>query len=186
MEGSSWDFIASITCEENWLEIRSVHMHWLRRILGFCARLFLSAIFLVSGVGKLFHWSDTERDLSNALGEWQTALGGFDLAHEIFSFLMMWVPALLIIATFLELLGGLLLLLGVKERFAVSCLSLFLIPTTILFHEFWFVEGSVRQLEMSFFLRNLAILGGLFLVLLHGTQEQEEGDEYYSPLDFPE
>ena len=40
-------------------------------------------------------------------------------------------------------------------------LFVFLIPTTLTFHNFWTLEDPERQQQMIHFLKNLAILGGL-------------------------
>ena len=57
-----------------------------------------------------------------------------------------------------------------------------MIPTTILFHPFWYMEGAPRDLQTIMFLKNLAILGGLILMLLHGGQGRAEGEESLPPL----
>lgn len=134
------------------------------------ARFFLSLLFLASGVNKIFHWHETEKTVTSVLTDWQAYLDFFPSLQEIFSILVPWSPLLLIIATLLELIGGLLLLLGVREKAGAGLLILFLIPTTILCHQFWFVEGVERELQQIMFLKNLAIIGGLVMVVLHGTQ----------------
>jgi len=134
------------------------------------ARFLLSAIFLASGVNIIFNWHEEEKTLMNVLTDWQACTDFFPRLQEGFSILIPWTPLLLIIATLFELIGGLLLLLGVREKLGAGLLILFLIPATILCHQFWFVEGSMRELQQIMFLKNLAIIGGLILVLLHGAQ----------------
>ena len=134
------------------------------------ARFLLSAIFLTAGVNKLFHWHETEKMLMSVLCDWQSYMGFSDTAQECFSILTPWTPFLLIGATLLELVGGLLLLLGVREKLGASLLILFLVPTTVLIHQFWFAEGGLREVQQIMFLKNLAILGGLLMVLLYGAQ----------------
>ncbi len=80
-------------------------------------------------------------------------------------------PILLLVATLFELLGGLSVLLGVKEKWGAVMLLLFLIPATILMHPFWFVEGSARELQLSHFLKNSAIVGGLLMIFLRGVEK---------------
>jgi putative oxidoreductase len=82
-------------------------------------------------------------------------------------------PILLLVATLFELLGGLSVLLGAKENMGAALLVLFLIPTTILMHQFWFIEGAARELQMIHFLKNLAILGGLLMIILQGTEKSK-------------
>lgn len=134
------------------------------------ARFLLSAIFLAAGVNKIVHWGETEQNLMTVLCNWQSHLSGMELAQVFFSGLISFTPTLLFLATLMELGGALLLLLGVKEKIGAALLLIMLIPTTILFHQFWFVEGAQKELQQVMFLKNLAILGGLILVLLHGAE----------------
>lgn len=149
-------------------------MDFMRHLTALVARFFMSAIFLVSGVNKIFHWQATEKELIKVLGDWESSVFS-TTAHTAITQMMAWSPGFLILATLLELLGGLLLLLGVRDKLGAFLLILFLIPTTFLFHQFWFLEGSARDMQISFFLRNIAILGGLMMVLLNGAHSSSEG-----------
>ena len=142
----------------------------------FLARLFLSLIFLIEGIGKFFNWHETEKNLMEALCDWQTHLGFFsESAQECLIAIVPWSSVLLMFGTVFELLGGLMLLFGYRERLGVTMLILSIIPATFLFHSFWFTDGLARELQMTMFFKNLAILGGLILVALHGAQSKEDG-----------
>jgi putative oxidoreductase len=134
------------------------------------ARFLLSAVFLAAGIHKIVHWQETEAAVMEALSQWQSCLSAFESAQVFFSTLLAYTPTVLFGATLLELVGGLLLLLGIKEKLGASLLVILLIPTTLLFHQFWFLEPAQKELQQVMFLKNLAILGGLILVLLHGAQ----------------
>jgi uncharacterized membrane protein YphA (DoxX/SURF4 family) len=138
------------------------------------ARFLLSAIFLAAGVNKIVHWSETEQTLMSVLSNWQSYLSSYEFTQLIFSVLITFTPSLLFLATLMELVGAILLLLGVKERVGAALLLMMLIPTTILYHQFWFVEGSAKELQQVMFLKNLALLGGLILVLIHGAQSPQK------------
>jgi putative oxidoreductase len=144
-------------------------MDFMKHLTTLAARFFMSAIFLISGVNKIFHWRATENELIRVLGDWESLVFS-TTAHTAIAQMMAWSPGFLILATLLELLGGLLLLLGVRDKLGAFLLILFLIPATFLFHQFWFLEGSARDMQISFFLRNIAIIGGLMMVVLNGTQ----------------
>jgi putative oxidoreductase len=77
--------------------------------------------------------------------------------------LLIW-PALL-----LELAGGAMLLLGWKARWAALALVLFTIPATFIFHAYWGVPADQVLNQQIHFMKNLAILGGLFSVIAHGA-----------------
>lgn len=112
-------------------------------------RVLLSAIFLMSGVNKLFHWSQT--------AEQMTQEG------------MVAVPLFLVAAIIFELGGGLSVLLGLKARLGALALVAFLVPVTLIFHDFWQYQGPAQMQQMIHFVKNLAIVGGLCIVLAHGA-----------------
>ena len=106
------------------------------------ARVLLAAIFLLSGAGKLLDVPDTAADIA-ALGLPFPALGA-------------------IAAGVLELACGVLLVLGRKTGWAAAGLLLFMVPVTLLFeHPFRGGIGAWYD-----FLKNLAIMGGLLMVVL--------------------
>lgn len=111
-------------------------------------RILLSAIFLVSGFGKIGDWSGT--------AGYMTAQG------------MPAVPFFLFMAIVFELAGGVSILIGFKARWGALMLIVFLIPATLIFHAFWAVEPDEFRMQMINFLKNLAIMGGLLQILAHG------------------
>lgn len=108
------------------------------------ARLLLSIIFLGAGINKIIHYSATIDKM---------AAVGVPLPQV----------ALPLAITFL-LLGGGLVLLGIRGRTGAWLLIAFLIPVTYYFHPVW----SDASQEIAF-LKNLSILGGLLMVVVHGT-----------------
>jgi uncharacterized membrane protein YphA (DoxX/SURF4 family) len=145
-------------------------MEVIRKFTTVVARFLLSLVFLAGAANKILHWHETERFLLNTLCEWQSSVGFSDSLHDCLALLVPWTPFLMIVATLFELLGGLSILLGIKEKLGATLLVLFLIPTTILIHQFWFVEGPMREMQMTHFLKNLAIMGGLLMIILQGTE----------------
>jgi len=115
------------------------------RYLPAVGRALISVIFLVSGVGKIMGWSATE---------------GYMRSAGMFA-----VPFFLMMATIIELGGGLSLLFGYWARIGAAALFLYLIPTTLVFHRFWSVPPQMARAQEANFLRNLAIMGGLLLVV---------------------
>jgi len=112
-------------------------------------RLALSAIFLLSAAGKITSWDGTAGYMASK---------GMPL-----------VPFFLASAIVVELLGGLSVLLGYKARWGALALVGFLIPVSLIFHNFWAFDGMQRQMEMIGFLKNVAIAGGLLTVVAHGA-----------------
>jgi putative oxidoreductase len=112
-------------------------------------RLLLSVIFILSGASKIMGWNQTAEMMA---GEGMVAVTFF-LAASIA----------------VELIGGLCLLLGCGTRLGATALFLFLIPVTVIFHDFWAYQGREQQEQMIHFLKNLAIMGGLLVVVGAGA-----------------
>lgn len=73
-------------------------------------------------------------------------------------------PELIFYATVaLEIGGGLLLAVGFKARYAAAALGLFSIAAAVFFH-----NNFGEQAEITSFLKNLAIGGGMFMVTAFG------------------
>lgn len=112
-------------------------------------RLLLAQIFILSGFRKLTGWEGT-------LG--YMASKGLP-ATEV----------LLALTILVELGGGLLLLLGYKARWAATAIFLFLIPVTLIFHNFWDLADQERFTQLIQFQKNLTIMGGMLYVMVYGS-----------------
>src|SRR2546425_8223627 len=112
----------------------------------FVGRVALGTIFVVSGLGKLAAWQGT------------AAYAGSKGVTEI----------RLAIATALELLGAASVVLGFRTRLGALALLIFLVPVTLVFHNFWAVPAEQQQMQMAHFLKNLAIGGGVLVVFCRG------------------
>jgi putative oxidoreductase len=109
----------------------------------------LAYIFLLSGFGKI-------TDFGGSAGYMESAG-------------MPFVTVLLIGAIVFELGGALLLITGYRAKLGAAMLIAFTIPATLIFHKFWALEGMDRYMQLIHFNKNLAILGGLLLVLRWGA-----------------
>jgi putative oxidoreductase len=111
-------------------------------------RIAIAAIFLVSGTAKLADVSGTAAHMSAVGIPYPETLAMFVGVVEIF--------------------GALSLILGAMTRLGALGLLLFLIPTTLLFHNFWAFAGEAQQEQLVSFLKNLGLAGGLLLLISHG------------------
>src|ERR1051325_11102198 len=94
--------------------------------IGFVAgRALLSAIFILSGIGKLPHFHAVADGLRQTRWPAATLLIALSIAIEIGC--------------------GLLLLTGFKARYAALLLAAWLIPVTLTFHNFWAYSGAQQQ-----------------------------------------
>lgn len=62
-------------------------------------------------------------------------------------------------------IAGGMLGLGIAPRAAAAVLAVSLVPTTLVGHPFWSEEGESRAAQLTHFMKNLAMLGGLLLVM---------------------
>ena len=66
--------------------------------------------------------------------------------------------------------GGLSVLIGWHARVGGWLLVAFLVPVTLAMHAFWNVpDPMMRQIQMAFFMKNLAMLGGALLIAYWGA-----------------
>ena len=77
--------------------------------------------------------------------------------------LLIWPAALL------ELIGGAMLALGWKARWAAVALALFTLVSMFIFHAYWSVPADQVQNQQIHFMKNLAIIGGLLVVFARGS-----------------
>jgi putative oxidoreductase len=118
-------------------------------LAAFLGRIFLALIFVVSGVGKITGYAGTASYMASR---------GLPM-----------VEVLLPLTIAVELGGGLLLALGWKTRWAAAALFLFLVPTTLIFHQFWGIDPKLVQMQKIHFLKNVAIMGGMLMVIAIGA-----------------
>lgn len=108
-------------------------------------RVGLGLLFVVSGFGKITGFAGTAGYMASK---------GMPMAE-----------VLLVGAIAIELVGGLMLLAGFKARWAALAIAAFLVPTTLIFHS---PVGPEAQAQMTQFLKNLSILGGMLYVAAFG------------------
>jgi putative oxidoreductase len=85
--------------------------------------------------------------------------------------------ALLIGAIVFELGGGLMVLLGWRARWGALMLAMFTVAATLMFHNFWAMEGAQYRGQLNHFMKNLAILGGLAYIMAMGSGPFSLGKE---------
>jgi putative oxidoreductase len=70
----------------------------------------------------------------------------------------------------LALLGGLSVLVGYQAKWGAWLLIVFLVPVTLLLHNFWAVKDPMMaQMQMAMFMKNLSMIGGALLVTQFGA-----------------
>jgi putative oxidoreductase len=112
------------------------------------ARVLLAQVFIVSGLGKL---------------------NGFAATAALMANLGLPAPQLLLVLTIaLEIGGGALLILGWQARWLALAFFGFTFMTSVLVHPFWSAEPASFGGQLNNFMKNLAIMGGMLYVAIHG------------------
>ena len=111
-------------------------------IIEVLGRIFLSTIFLLEGINKIFNYEGTIKFM------------------ESFN-----VPGLLAIPTIiLEILFPLLLIIGYQTKLSALVLAIFTLATALIFH-----TDFTNQMQLISFLKNFAIAGGFLILFINGS-----------------
>ena len=113
-------------------------MHFIE-VLG---RIFLSAIFLINGIGKIFYYEGTIQYMEN-----------FN------------VPGNLIIAAIIVvILFPILLIIGYQTKIAALVMMIFTIVVAIIFH-----TNFDDHMQFITFFKDIAIAGGFMIIFVNGS-----------------
>lgn len=117
--------------------------------MALIGRILIAAIFLLSGFSKLTDLPGTVKHMA--------AMG------------IPYPDTLALVAGSAEILGAIAIATGFLTRLASLGLILFMIPTTLIFHAFWNYTGEERLPQMVNFMKNVAITGGLAVLMAQGA-----------------
>ena len=116
--------------------------------VALAGRVLYAAIFILAGFG---HFSPAEIGYA--------AHAGVPLAGLL-------VP----LSGVMVLAGGVSVLLGYHARIGAWLLALFLVPVTLLMHNFWAVKDPMMaQMQQVMFMKNLSMLGSALLIAYFGA-----------------
>lgn len=123
------------------------------------ARMMLSAVFIFTGYAKVAGWSGvinmqmwTERVKGLKIPGTNDPLPNPELLAQI--------------SAYAELVGGIMLFIGILSRVTALGLFLFVIAASVLGHAFWtFADAGPAFLQLQQFLKNMGIAGGLLLIV---------------------
>ena len=113
-------------------------------ILEFVGRLLLSILFLIEGLGKI------------------------SMQENVIMYMEDYgVPGILFVpATALEILFPIILIVGYKTKWAASVMAIFTFTVAIIFH-----TDFSEEMQMIFFLKDLAIAGGFIIIVAYGPSK---------------
>jgi putative oxidoreductase len=112
-------------------------------------RIALGAIFVKSGILKLL-----------TLGVFAASLASRGIPQSA-----MWAA----IGATVECVGGILIVTGLKTRYASVLMIAFVIVATAISHRYWEYVDAARRTQESQFFKNLSIAGGFLLLFVTGS-----------------
>ena len=105
------------------------------------ARLCLAAVFLYSGIDKLWHWRSSIEEVKSDGLPWPAFFAGATV--------------------FTQLVGGFLVATGFFAWLGALLLAGFTVAATVVGHRFWLRRGAEFRHELTTSLEHVAIVGGL-------------------------
>ena len=113
-------------------------------ILDLIGRVFISLVFLLSGLNKIGNYEGT-------VG-WMESLG---------------MPGVFLVpAIALEIIAPISIIIGYKVKISATLLSLFCITTAIIFH-----NDFSNQMQFISFMKNIGLAGGFLFLAINGAKD---------------
>jgi putative oxidoreductase len=127
-------------------------------------RILFAVLFIASGVSKFIDLPATAEMIATKVIPTIPAIAT-PYATQLETLTGMEMKQILAIAAgAVELLGGILVALNVGARFFALVLVLFVFAATFYFHDFWNQAGPEAKNNMIHALKNLSLIGGLFII----------------------
>ena len=112
------------------------------QIIEILGRIFLSTLFLIEGINKIFNYEGTIQYMEN-----------FGVSEYLA------IPAII-----LEILFPLLLIIGYQTKIAALVMMIFTIVVAIIFH-----TNFDDQMQFITFFKDIAIAGGFIIIFVNGA-----------------
>ena len=112
------------------------------QVIEALGRIFLSALFLIEGINKIFNYEGTIQYMES---------------FGVPTFLA--VPAII-----LEIIFPLFLIIGYQTKFSALVLAIFTLTTALIFH-----TDFTNQTQFISFFKNIAIMGGFLIICIKGA-----------------
>ena len=113
-------------------------------ILDLVGRIFISLVFLLSGINKIVNYDETVGWMESL------SIAGIFL-----------IPAII-----LEIGAPILIIVGYKVKISAALLSLFCVATAIIFH-----NDFSNQMQFISFMKNIALAGGFLFIVVNGVKD---------------
>jgi putative oxidoreductase len=138
-------------------------------------RILFAVIFIASGASKFLDLAATADTIASKIiptipavvTPYATQLEGL-AGMELKQILAIAVAAF-------ELIGGIMIALNLGARFFALVMVLFVMAATFYFHDFWNLTGPDAKTQMFQALKNVALIGGLFMIAGIGRGSRLQG-----------
>ena len=87
--------------------------------------------------------------------------------------------AMVVLAVGIEIVAGVLIIVGWRARWAAWLLILYVLIATAMAHRFWEFPEAQQFNQLNHFLKNFAIIGGLLYIISFGPGRMSILDEPY-------
>ena len=113
-------------------------------LLDLVGRIFISLVFLLSGINKIGNYESTI--------EWMESLD---------------MPGIFLVpAIILEIGAPILIMVGYKVKISAALLSLFCVTTAVIFH-----NDFSNQMQFISFMKNIGLAGGFLFLVVNGAKD---------------
>ncbi len=124
-------------------------MELLRDLFSLLGRVLISGVFLWGAYEKMTHWNQSLSYIKSK---------GIQYGHII-------LPAMI----GLKIIGALSVLAGWHAHIGALLLAVVTVFALLKFHPFWEKQGNERGMEQMIFMKEVAILGGILMILALGA-----------------
>ncbi|HUR31736.1 MAG TPA: DoxX family protein [Saprospiraceae bacterium] len=119
-------------------------------LLDLIGRIMMSAIFVFEAIDSIMYAEQTKKTMAD--------------------YGILWRQDLLLYGSITILIvGALMLLIGYRVKLGAWLLLIYWIPVTCLVYSFWNDPVETQRLNAIFFMRNIAIAGGLLIIASNGA-----------------
>jgi len=112
-------------------------------------RILIAVLFLPAGIQKIPGWDNTAAYMASK---------GVPM-----------VSLLLFLTVIIEIAGPLMIMFGYRARLAAGIMFLWLIPLTLMMHNFWAADAAHMQIQTIMFFKNVALMGTMLLIVGLGS-----------------
>jgi len=112
-------------------------------------RILIALLFLPAGIEKIPGWDGTAAYMASAG--------------------VPFIPVLLALTIFIEIVGSLMILFGYRARLAAGVMFLWMIPLVLYMHPFWNADAAHKMLQSIMFYKDVALMGTMLLIVGMGS-----------------